>query len=194
MSASTRSFATRALFVALVCAAAPAAGQSPAAPAWCDASAGPLPAAVRATAPALEVSGTGHLRWFGLPVYEARLWTPPGGWVATTPYALEIRYARHIRGEQLAGRSIAEMRHIGAGRDAQHVQWQAAMNRVFPDVREGDCLLGLAVPGGPARFYVNGKPTGAVEDPEFGPAFFGIWLSPATSEPKLRKQLLGEKR
>ncbi len=194
MSASTRSFATSvALLVALACAVAPAAAQSPA-PAWCGAADGPLPAAVRAAAPALEVSGVGNLRWFGLPVYDARLWAPPGGWVANAPFALEIRYARQIRGEQLASRSIDEMRHIGRGSDTQHAQWRAAMNRVFPDVREGDCLLGFAAAGGPTRFFVNGKPTGAVDDPEFTQAFFGIWLSPATSEPKLRSQLLGERK
>ena len=68
------------------------------------------------------------------------------------------------------------------------------MNRVFPDVTDGDCLIGLATPGNATRFFVNGRATGTIDDPEFAPAFFGIWLSPATSEPRLRQQLLGDKK
>ena len=41
-----------------------------------------------------------------------------------------------------------------------------------------------------AQFLVNGKPTGEVRDTEFANLFFGIWLSPKTSEPKLRVALL----
>ncbi|MEO8136392.1 MAG: chalcone isomerase family protein [Betaproteobacteria bacterium] len=163
-------------------------------PAWCGVADGPVPTAARAQAPSLKVNGEGSLRWFGLPVYDARLWSPGDGWKPGSPYALEIRYARDIRGEQLSARSIDEMRHIGLGSPVQQVQWRAAMNRVFPDVRPGDCLVGLAQPGAATRFFINGREAGSVEDPEFGPAFFGIWLSPATSEPRLRKRLLGEAR
>lgn len=150
-----------------------------------------LPESVRALAPRLEVRGMGNVRWFGLLVYHARLWTLPGGWRASDQYALEIRYARSIKGEQLARRSIDEMRHIGAGTDSQHQQWLQSMQQTFPDVNEADQLVGLATPGGATRFFMNGKPIRAVEDPQFGPAFFGIWLSPATSHPDLRRALLG---
>ena len=189
MSDSTRLRAPS--LVALVFAAALATqpfAQAPAAASVFDAL---LPEAVRLLAPRLEVHGEGSFRWFGLLIYHARLWAQPGGWRASDPYALEIRYARHIDGAALAERSIEEMRHIRAGNDAQHQQWLQAMKRTFPDVKDGDRLLGLATPGGVTRFFMNGKPIGDVDDPAFGPAFFGIWLSPATSRPDLRRVLLG---
>ena len=37
---------------------------------------------------------------------------------------------------------------------------------------------------------MNGKPTGEIRDAEFARLFFGIWLSPKTSEPELRAALL----
>ncbi|MBK8742363.1 MAG: chalcone isomerase family protein [Betaproteobacteria bacterium] len=189
MSASTR---LRALsFAALLCAAAVATqplAQAPAAASVLDAL---LPEAVRLLAPRLEVHGEGSFRWFGLLIYHARLWAQPGGWRASDPYALEIRYARHIDGAALAERSIEEMRHTRAGTDAQHQQWLQAMKKTFPDVRDGDRLIGLVTPAGVTRFFMNGKPIGDVDDPAFGPAFFGIWLSPATSRPDLRRVLLG---
>ena len=162
--------------------------QAPAAASVLDAL---LPEAVRMLAPRLEVHGEGSFRWFGLLIYHARLWAQPGGWRPSDPYALEIRYARHIDGAALAERSIEEMRHTRAGNDAQHQQWLQAMKKTFPDVKDGDRLLGLAIPGGATRFFMNGKPIGDVNDPAFGPAFFGIWLSPATSRPDLRRVLLG---
>ena len=49
------------------------------------------------------------------------------------------------------------------------------MQQTFPDVRDGDRLIGLATPGAATKFFMNGKPVGEIEDPAFGPAFFGIW-------------------
>jgi hypothetical protein len=41
------------------------------------------------------------------------------------------------------------------------------------------------------RFFHNGKLRADVTDPDFARAFIAIWLSPKTSEPKLRLALLG---
>jgi hypothetical protein len=65
------------------------------------------------------------------------------------------------------------------------------MLRVFPDVRQGDRLVGLQRPGTGASFWINGRFQGEVRDVEFARRFFGIWLSPQTSEPAMRRALLG---
>ena len=67
------------------------------------------------------------------------------------------------------------------------------MKKIFPNVEEGQQLTGLFSPGQPSRFFLNGSSIGEIADPEFGPAFFGIWLHPKTSAPKLRQLLLGTK-
>ena len=64
------------------------------------------------------------------------------------------------------------------------------MDRVFPDLKAGDRLVGVSVPGKGTHFYSQDRPLGVVADPEFSPAFFGIWLDEKTSEPALRNQLL----
>ena len=46
-------------------------------------------------------------------------------------------------------------------------------------------------PGQGAQFWFNGASRGRVADPLFSERFFGIWLSPQTSEPGLRGKLLG---
>ena len=67
------------------------------------------------------------------------------------------------------------------------------MKRVFPDVKEGTQLVGLYQPGGATQFLRDGQPAGDIADPEFGKAFFSIWLHPKTSATKLRVALFGTK-
>jgi hypothetical protein len=191
MSVNTR---LRALSILVLASAAAFATQSPAqAPAAAAAGVAEaaLPEFVRTLAPRLQVHGEGNFRWFGLLIYHARLWAVPDGWRENEQYALEIRYARQIKGEKLAEQSIEEMRHTRAGIDPQHQRWRLAMEKTFPDVQDGDRLIGLATPGAATKFFLNGKLIGVIDDPAFGPAFFGIWLSPGTSRPDLRRMLLG---
>ena len=54
-------------------------------------------------------------------------------------------------------------------------------------------IIGLLLPGQGARFFFNGRASGELAEAEFARLFFGIWLSPRTSEPALREQLLGRK-
>jgi hypothetical protein len=65
------------------------------------------------------------------------------------------------------------------------------MTQVFPDVKDGDRITGLMVPGLGARFAINGVVKGDIRDLEFARLFFGIWLSDKSSEPALRRALLG---
>ena len=107
--------------------------------------------------------------------------------------ALELVYARRLYGERIAVASIDEIKKLGIGTAAQHDAWLGAMKKIFPDVEEGTQLIGLYAPGQPTRFVRDGTAIGEVSDPEFGAAFFGIWLHPKTSAPKLRAALLNGK-
>ena len=57
-------------------------------------------------------------------------------------------------------------------------------------LKAGDRLVGLYQPGQGATFVLRGRTVGTVADAEFARLFFGIWLSPLTSEPTLRAALL----
>ena len=63
---------------------------------------------------------------------------------------------------------------------------------MLPDVRSGDRLVGVYLPGQGAVFRSGGRVLGRVDDAEFARLFFGIWLSPQTSEPGLRQALVGD--
>ena len=150
------------------------------------------PAELLADLPGAALRGQAVMRFFGLHVYDIRLWAP-----STTadpsqpPLALELVYGRKLAGAQIASRSIDEMRKVGSLTDAQATRWGASMAQLFPDVQQGDRLTGVMLANGSARFHFNGQWRGEVADADFSRLFFGIWLSPRTSEPRLREQLLG---
>ncbi|MDO9091273.1 MAG: chalcone isomerase family protein [Rubrivivax sp.] len=157
-----------------------------------------VPAEVVAELPGARLQGQGRLRFLGLRIYDARLWVGAaavdvqGADWAPLPLALELQYTRSLDGVKIAERSLKEMNRQGDIDDAKGSRWLSAMTRVFPDVKEGDRITGINVPGMGARFFVNGQLKGDVRDPEFARFFFGIWLSDKTSEPSLRDTLLGK--
>ena len=152
------------------------------------------PAELAADLPQARLQGSGRLRFLGLRIYDIRLWagaSPVGAQWAGVPLALELEYARSLGGAQIAERSLVEMRRQAEPAADTAERWLAAMKKMFPDVREGDRITGLNLPGQGARFFLNGTLRGEVRDTEFARLFFGIWLSPRTSEPALRESLLG---
>ena len=163
-----------------------------------------LPAQAQAVAPPTEVAtelsgpkllGSGVLRFLGLRIYDARLWLGAMPLVAdwaNVSLALELEYARGLDGTKIAERSLSEMRRQGDIAAADAERWLSAMKQVFPDVKTGDRITGVNVPGMGALFFVNGRLKGDIRDPQFARLFFGIWLSPRTSEPSLRDALLGK--
>ena len=149
-----------------------------------------LPAAVRADAPALRIHSSAVMRRFGFKVYTARLWTDERGYQAQGSYALDLEYALDVKADTLVDTSIAAMREQGHRDEALLARWSRAMATVFPNVRKGDRLIGLARPGVEARFYSAQGYIASIRDPAFVAAFFGIWLNADTSAPKMRARLL----
>ncbi|MFM1990713.1 MAG: putative exported protein [Pseudomonadota bacterium] len=141
-----------------------------------------------------RLAGEGDLRWFGLRVYTAQLWVGRPGLridrFTTAPFALELRYATSLKGSAIAERSVQEIERLGFGDPQRRTRWGDAMKRLFPDVAKGDRLTGVHEPGRGARFFLNDRPIGAVEDPDFASAFFAIWLDERTVAPALRESLL----
>lgn len=138
-------------------------------------------------------TGTARLRYWGFDVYDARLQVAQGFDIQRFEeqrFGLELSYLRGFKGADIAERSIEEMKGLAALDPEQARRWQQAMSTLFPDVRRGDRLTGVHVPGRGARFYVNGQWLGEVADDAFSRLFFGIWLSPRTSQPRLREALI----
>jgi hypothetical protein len=150
-----------------------------------------LPAPVAKDTPPLVKQGDGTMRWFGIKVYDIRLWTPMKTWSHAESFALELIYDMNLAGKDIAEKSVELMRKQGIKDEQKLKRWGEEMARVFPDIKKGDALIGVSVPGKEARFYSREKFIAAVPDAEFARAFFDIWLAESTTAPAVRATLLG---
>jgi len=183
--AAQRQIALVPLALALILALAPVPASAVNAP--------PLPQRVIELAPNLKVQGGGELTFFGISVYDGYYWSPARGWAQEVPFALDLHYHRALDGAKIAERSVGEITRLGYGTAEQRSRWGEEMKRVFPDVRRGDRITGVNLPGGVVRYFLNGNSIGDIADPGFARAFFGIWLDPKSSQLDFRQLLLGEK-
>ena len=138
----------------------------------------------------LQQVGKGHLTWWGISVYHATLYSMDGRYQPDQQHALQINYRISVSAEKLAERSLDEIEQI-FGPLTKRQQMIKALQKVFCDVDKGDTIIGYNHPGQGAAFYCNGQRVGYLDDPELAEAFFAIWLHPETSEPELRRELLG---
>ena len=146
---------------------------------------------VRAKMPDASRVGSGRFTYLLWDVYDATLYAPGGKWESSKPFALTLHYLRSIEGEDIADHSAEEIRQQGFENEVKLAGWYSQMKAIFPNVENGSTLTGMYVPNKPTRFFSNNKQIGVIHDPEFGEWFFNIWLSEKSSEPALRKKLLG---
>lgn len=148
----------------------------------------------RTALPQAQLSGEGEYRWFGLRLYTAQLWSPHLPPNLDASFALQVTYARAFTAQRLVDTSIEEIRRIHRPNvtAATLERWREALQKVFVDVRAGDSLTGVYLPGEGVRFFANDRATGQIDDAALARAFFAIWLDPATRAPALRLKLLGQ--
>lgn len=160
-----------------------------------------LPSAALAAAPT-EISayikagvpyGSATLSKLMFHVYDATLWTDAPEWTMKKPFALSLHYGMNFDGGELARRSIDEMHSQRKLEGKTAAAWGARLRALFPDVKKGDSITAVYLPGKCTRIYHNGVYRGSISDAAFSARFIGIWMSPETSEPALRKKLIGKK-
>lgn len=146
--------------------------------------------ALQKAMPQAEKVGAHAYTAFFLPVYDIALYAPDGVMRNEKPHALSIRYALALEAADIISRSVEEMKRQNID-EATLEQWKNKLQAFIPDVEEGTVLAALHLPGQQTIFYKDGRVLGAVKDPRFGPVYMGIWLAENTSEPTMRKELLG---
>lgn len=146
---------------------------------------------VKELIPDAKIVGKGRLSLVFWDVYDATLYAPEGKLLDTKPYALSIRYMREIEGQDIADRSVQEMRGQGFADNAKLAAWNAQMKAIFPDVEDGTILSAVFIPSQKTIFFEGDKQIGIIKDADFTKLFSDIWLGEETSEPDLRRKLLG---
>ncbi len=154
----------------------------------------PVAAVPREIADAIHAAkpyGKGAVSFLFLTAYDATLWTDARPWSMNSCFALTLHYGMGFSTDELVDRTMSEMARVAPHLDAAtQARYRAMLPRLFPSVKSGDTITALHTPGQPTRFFHNGAPVGQSDDAGFAAPFFAIWLSPATSDPGLRRKLL----
>lgn len=139
----------------------------------------------------LRPVGTSSVSALFMRLYDATLRTPDGRYQANRyPMALEIRYQRYIAKDMLLKVTGEQWQRLGIPA-TQRQQWLEQLRALWPNAVQAGDMLSLYVDNkGGNRFYFNGKPLGSINHARFGEQFLAIWLSPKTSRPDIRQQLI----
>ena len=136
-----------------------------------------------------KLQGSGKLTWWGFHVYDATFYR--GANLNSPEFALDLRYQKSLNGNAIANRTSDEMKKLGVS-EAQAQNWGKQLASFLPNVEPGQNITAIYIPKQGTTFYFEGKPLAQIPGSDFSKAFFGIWLDPKTSAPKLREQLLGQ--
>lgn len=108
------------------------------------------------------------------------------------PVMLKINYLKDISKDELIERTAEQWQHLGI-ESADVADYTKALAKLWPNIQAGDSLA-LLLDSQSSTFYYNDQFLGQGPVGSFGRVFLDIWLSPNTSQPKLRQQLLGAVR
>jgi hypothetical protein len=126
-------------------------------------------------------------------IYNSTLYTKSGSYLHnSSPNSLffEIEYLRDITTNDLVDRTIEQWKYLEIA-ESQYSKFVPTLKAIWPDISSGD-KLAMLLENNQSVFYFNDVRVGNIEAKEFSKLFLDIWLSPKTSETKLRNQLLGE--
>lgn len=140
----------------------------------------------------LKTVGRGEMSWLFMDIYQVSLHSADGHYVDQKyPQALQIRYQRDFKKEWLIKATAEEWQKMNIATQL-YKPWLAEFVSLWPDVNSGDTLTFLVAKNGQGSFYHNDFLLGDIKNPDLTRAFLDIWLSKKTSEPDLRRQLIGE--
>lgn len=139
----------------------------------------------------LQKVGQGTMSWMFLNIYDAALLTPDGNYQkGTYPQALTITYLKNINKNRLI-KATKEQWQLQRFSDENINEWLHSIDEIWPDIKDGDRLTFYVGEDKKGYFYHNDTLLGGIENQAFSGAFLAIWLSEQTSQPQLRRQLLG---
>lgn len=144
--------------------------------------------AVETVLPDAELRGEATLRYLGLPVYEAQLYTRGGNpldW--KEDFALQLTYLRAFSQEDLVEATLGELERLGGA-----LPIETELADCFLGVSRGDSYL--AVTGGPdrIRFWRNGQQTCTLSYPRIKFRFMSIFLGTNTRSQSFTRALRQE--
>ena len=142
----------------------------------------------------LKNVGQGKMSWLFMDIYQASLFSSDGRYQPRQyPQALTLRYQRNISKNALLKATKQQWQKLSIAQE-RYQEWLPQLARLWPEIKNGDSLTFWVSKNGLGDFYHNDNWLGRIDDPELSDAFLSIWLSKNSSEPGLRRKLIGERK
>jgi hypothetical protein len=125
-------------------------------------------------------------------IYDSTLYTKSGTYLhehSADSLIFEIEYLKDITSNDLVDRTVQQWKYLEIA-ESEYSKFIPILKTIWPDITSGDKLAMLVV-NKLSLFYFNEVKIGQIKEKEFSKLFLDIWLSPKTSQTKLRTQLLG---
>jgi hypothetical protein len=126
-------------------------------------------------------------------IYKSKLMSTSGEYpvnVNADKLIYQIEYLADISSDDLILRTVDQWEHLGISNKI-YKDYLPQLKRIWPDIKAGDTLA-LLYQDQKSTFYFNDIFIGNIDNDAFGQIFLDIWLDEKTSQPTLRKELLGE--
>lgn len=156
------------------------------------ATAEPVPQDIASSLQSASQRGSAQVRWLGIPIYSARLFTPearPFDWAK--PFALELTYDRGFSKDRLVyatGKELARME----GEQADHPAILTKLQKCYRDVSSSDRFVALGAKQDEVQFSLNGTRTCRLQHTDIRKRLLSIWVSENSRDPKLSRRLKGQ--
>jgi len=137
--------------------------------------------------------GESRFEYYFWDVYDAKLATPSGNYeFGQHPARLTLTYLRDFAAKDIIKATNEQWQHLG--KDPLVGKYDQQLLALWPDIKEGESLTYVTDKQGQGVFYHNEQKLGGIDDTDFTDSFLAIWLSENTSEPQMRKQLIGAQK
>jgi hypothetical protein len=131
----------------------------------------------------IELIGATFFKWFLFDVYSAALYSDNNfaarkSFDGSSPAALQIRYRRSFRAQEMIETAEKVLRNQGAPIDLLKTRLDK-INSSYVDVRDGDSYTLVYTPEGEGStsLIYNGRVLTTVPGKDFAASYFNIWLA-----------------
>ena len=139
-----------------------------------------------------ERLGSATIRYLGIAMYDAELYTPGGAdfrWQA--PMALRLTYRRGFSADQLTDATMQEITRISGAR-AGDAKLRADLAACYRDVKKGDEITASSTGPNTMTIWLNNRKVCTLTTASIQKRFFGIWLAPESRVARLGSKLKGQ--
>ncbi|MBM5782092.1 MAG: hypothetical protein FJ368_01580 [Pelagibacterales bacterium] len=142
--------------------------------------------------PQVYLIGSSDLNFLALKVYKISLWSEDKKFSYDKKFAIEILYNMNFSKEDLAKRSIEEIKKTTSISQEEEETYYQKLISIFSNIKKGDQKLAIFDPKNGVKLFHNHNLKGDISDLKFARLFVDIWLNENGSYPKVTKKILGK--